>query len=97
MTARRRMVSAKARSSWPLQDAKARFSEVVDRALAEGPQRVTRRGREAVVVVAADTFEAMHARWNQPASLVDFFQRSPLAGVELDLRRAPDLGRDIDL
>lgn len=44
---------------WQLQEAKNRFSQVVDRALAGEPQRVTRRGREVVVVVAAETFRRM--------------------------------------
>ena len=39
--------------TWPLQDAKIRFSERVDRTLSEGPQLVTRRGGDAVVVLAA--------------------------------------------
>jgi prevent-host-death family protein len=45
--------------SWQLQEAKQRFSEVVRRALEQGPQVVTRHGREAVVVVAASQFEAL--------------------------------------
>lgn len=37
--------------AWPVQDAKARFSELLDRCLAEGPQLVTRRGADAAVLV----------------------------------------------
>jgi prevent-host-death family protein len=44
--------------TWQLQEAKQRFSEVVRRALSEGPQWVTRNGRRVVVVVAADDFES---------------------------------------
>jgi len=44
--------------TWKLQDAKARFSEVVDRALANGPQLVTRHGDNAVVVIAYAEFQA---------------------------------------
>jgi len=43
---------------WSLQDAKARFSEVIDRALADGPQVVTRRGEDTVVIVAFKDFKA---------------------------------------
>jgi antitoxin Phd len=46
--------------SWSLQDAKNRFSTVVDAALAGEPQLVTRHGKPAVVVVAAETFERLH-------------------------------------
>jgi antitoxin Phd len=45
------------RGTWKLQDAKARFSEVVRRAKSEGPQRVTVHGRDAVVVIAANEYE----------------------------------------
>ena len=45
---------ANAMRSWPVQDAKARFSELVDACLAKGPQVVTRRGTETAVLVAAD-------------------------------------------
>ena len=46
-------------NDWPLQDAKNRFSAVVDAALAGDPQRVTRRGRPAVVVLAVDEYERL--------------------------------------
>ena len=46
-------------TDWPLQDAKNRFSAVVDAALAGDPQRVTRRGRPAVVVLAVDEYERL--------------------------------------
>jgi prevent-host-death family protein len=47
-------------SSWSLQDAKNKFSTVVDAALAGEPQMVTRHGKPAVIVVAADTFARLH-------------------------------------
>ena len=47
---------------WQLQDAKAKFSEVVDRAMREGPQVVTRRGRDAVVIIDAAEFERLTSR-----------------------------------
>ncbi|MBM3546018.1 MAG: type II toxin-antitoxin system Phd/YefM family antitoxin [Alphaproteobacteria bacterium] len=47
--------------SWPVQEAKAKFSELVETALAEGPQLVTRRGSEAVVVVPAETWKRLEA------------------------------------
>ena len=46
-------------TDWPLQDAKNRFSAVVDAALGGAPQRVTRRGRPAVVVLAAEEYERL--------------------------------------
>jgi antitoxin Phd len=80
--------------TWKLEDAKNQFSRVVREALAGKPQRVTRGGRDAVVVVAAEEYE----RLTRPAlGLVEFLSRSPLAEVELDLERPRDFGRDIDL
>ena len=76
---------------WKLEDAKARFSEVVRRARGRGPQRVTVRGRDAVVVLAAEEFDRL-----SPApvreQLVAFIQGLGLG--ELDLEREADLGRD---
>lgn len=79
---------------WPLYEAKNKFSELVDKALAQGPQFVTRRGEDVVVVVSSK--EYMRLRSNE-SSLVDFFRSSPLVGVELDLKRDKTLPRDIEL
>jgi prevent-host-death family protein len=83
--------------SWQLQTAKARFSELFRRARAEGPQYVTKAGKEAVVVVPAEQFEKLIAKSRQPTSLVEFFRNSPLVGAGLDFEREPDYGRDIEL
>jgi len=79
---------------WRLQDAKNRFSEVVDKALAEGPQVVTRRGEEVVVVVAKEEYAKL--RKSRP-NLVEFFRKSPLVGVDLDLGRDRSRPRDLKL
>jgi antitoxin Phd len=47
--------------TWPVQDAKARFSEFLDRCLTDGPQMVTRRGAEAAVLVPADEWRRLQA------------------------------------
>lgn len=77
---------------WQLQEAKARFSELVQKAIDEGPQTVTRRGKEAVVVLSAEQFELMKKR---QISLKDLL---PLLAIdESDLERSRDLPRDVDL
>ena len=80
--------------SWKLEDAKNRFSELVRRALSSGPQRVTRNGHDAVVVLSAEEYERLTA----PGSLVEFMRVSPLAEFlrhgELDLGRSGDTGRE---
>ena len=80
---------------WQLQTAKARFSELFRRARTEGPQVVTRQGKEQVVVLPAEQFARLTKRVRQPKSLVRFFSESPLTGVDLDLTRDADSGREI--
>lgn len=80
--------------TWPLQEAKNRLSEVVENAVNQGPQVITRRGVETAVVLSIDDYRKMC----QPETdLVDFFRASPLANVELDLERDQDTGRRVDL
>lgn len=81
-------------NTWQLQTAKNRLSEVVDRAIDEGPQRITRRGVEAAVVVSADDFRELT---KPETDIVEFFKRSPLRGVSLDLERAKDHPREVSL
>jgi prevent-host-death family protein len=83
--------------TWQLQQAKARFSELFRRARAEGPQRVTRHGKEAVVVVEAEEFDRLAGRARQPRSLAEFFARSPLKGSGIHLEREADYGRPVEL
>jgi prevent-host-death family protein len=82
---------------WQLQTAKAQFSELFRRARSEGPQWVTRQDKEAVVVLPAEEFERLRARSRQPQSLVEFFAKSPLVKVKIDLERRSDYGRTIEL
>lgn len=80
--------------NWQLQEAKNRLSELVKAAEKEGPQVITVHGREAVVVVSATEY---HKLTEKRGSLVEFFQNSPLRGVELDLTRSQDVGREVEL
>ncbi len=79
---------------WRLQDAKNRFSEVVNKALSEGPQVVTRRGEEVVVVVAKEEYAKLR---KSRLSLLEFFRKSPLVGVDLNLEHDWSLPRDLKL
>jgi antitoxin Phd len=79
---------------WTLQDAKNRFSTVVDAALAGRPQHVTRRGKAAVVVVAADEFARLTASAGAArGSFIDHLLAFPGG----DFARAPAEPRDVDL
>ena len=79
---------------WKLEDAKARFSEVVRRAHRQGPQYVTVRGKPAVVVIDVDDFEHLMPAQNRVA-LVDFLQSLYVEGF--DLERDKDTGRESPL
>lgn len=83
--------------TWQVQTAKAQFSELLRRARAEGPQIVTKQGREDVVVLPIEQYRKLMRRSRQPVSLVQFFAQSPLADVELNLERDRDYGRAIEL
>src|SRR5215469_5359048 len=87
----------RAGNPWQIQTAKARFSEVFRRARTEGPQLITRQGKEGVVMISDEQYERLVGKSHQPKSIVQFFRESPLVGVELNLEREKDEGRDIEL
>ena len=79
---------------WSLQDAKNKFSEVVNNALRRGPQIITRRGVQTVVVLSYEEYQRLQ---KPQTDLVTFFRTSPLAEVKLDLRRDDSPPRDVSL
>jgi prevent-host-death family protein len=81
---------------WLLQDAKARFSELVRRVRSEGPQHVTVHGREEVVVIAAEEFLRLKGSATGRA-LVDAMQASPHRGVDIEPIRGTTPVRDVSL
>ena len=83
------------KGDWQLQDAKANLSQVVNKALEEGPQRITRHGRPAAVLLSERDFERLLKR--KRGSLSEFFARSALRGLEIPERDHSDTGREIDL
>jgi prevent-host-death family protein len=84
-------------AEWQVQTAKARFSEVFRRARTEGPQLITRQGKEGVVMISDEQYDEFVGRSHQPKNLVQFFRESPFVGVELDLERQKDEGREVEL
>ena len=81
---------------WLLQDAKARFSELVRRARSEGPQHVTIHGRDEVVVVATEEFRRLQGGRTGKA-LIAAIQKSPYRDIELAPERLPMPVRDVTL
>jgi antitoxin Phd len=81
-------------TSWQLQEAKSRLSQVVDHALREGPQTITLHGKPVVVVVSYEEFQDL----TRPStSLREFFRQSSLYGTDLDLERSKDASRQVPL
>lgn len=81
---------------WPLQDAKARFSELVRKARNEGPQHVTVHGRDEVVVIAADEYRRLSGDVTG-AALVAAVQASPYREIEIEPVRSSLPVRDVVL
>jgi prevent-host-death family protein len=79
---------------WTVAEAKAKLSEVIERAQSAGPQTITRNGRRAVVVVAAEEWERKTKR---TGNLAEFFAASPLRGSGLKVKRIKDRARKVDL
>jgi prevent-host-death family protein len=80
--------------TWTVAQAKAKFSEVLDRANSDGPQTITRNGRTAAVIVAAEEWERKTKR---KGTLAEFFANSPLRGSGLKLKRISGRPRTVDL
>jgi prevent-host-death family protein len=80
--------------SWQLQEAKARLSELIKKAQAEGPQEITVRGEPAAIVLSRADYD----RLIRPMpSFLELMRSAPLVGVELEITREQTSFRDIDL
>ena len=80
--------------TWTVAEAKAKFSEIIHRAVSEGPQTITRKGRTAAVVVGAEEWQRKTQR---AGNLAEFFAGSPLRGSHLKVRRLKAQPRKINL
>ena len=78
--------------SWTVADAKARLSEVIERAQTD-PQIITRHGKPSAVVVSAEEWARKTVR---KGTLAEFLLASPLRGTDLDLERVRDQPRDVE-
>ena len=81
-------------NTWQLQDAKSKFSQLVENAIHSSPQFVTKHGNNAVVVLSFEDYKKMI---KPQKDLFSFFQDSPFGGFELDISRSKELPRDIGL
>lgn len=81
-------------NTWQLQDAKSKFSQLVDNAMHNNPQFVTKHGNNAVVILSFEDYKKLV---KPKEDLVTFLRNSPLADAELDITRSKDLPREINL
>src|SRR5271157_3371355 len=81
---------------WLLQDAKARFSELVRRVRSEGPQHVTVHGRDEVVIISAEEFRRLKGDLTGQA-LIAAMQASPHRDVNIEPERTPMPVREVKL
>jgi len=81
-------------SRWQVQQAKQQFSRLVDQARAEGPQVVTRHGKEVAVVLDVDEYRRLRG---EQSSFKEFLLGPPYVEVDLPIERDRDPGREIAL
>lgn len=81
-------------NTWQLQDAKSKFSQLVDKAMRNTPQIVTKHGNNAVVVMSFEDYKKITKPEND---LVSFLRNSPLAEANIEITRNNDQPRDIEL
>ena len=82
------------RHIWQLQEAKNKFSQLVEKAQYEGPQFATKHGKESVVVLSVKEYQKLV----QPKSdLFHFIQKSPLSKTDIDIKRDKNISREVDL
>jgi antitoxin Phd len=88
-------IAVHVKADWALQDAKAHLSQVVNRAVTDGPQRITRHGRGAAVVVSEADFQRLIAR--KRGSISEFLSSLSLSGIDFDVRDHHDTGREVEI
>jgi len=79
--------------TWQIKEARAQFSTLVEKAMTEGPQLVTRRGKKAVIVVSAAEWGRRNSR---RGDLVEFFANSPLREEAVEIERVRDYPRETE-
>jgi prevent-host-death family protein len=85
-------------ANWAVAEAKAKFSELIETARAQGAQEITRNGKLVGVLVSPEEWErTKHTPAQNARTMSDFFKNSPLAGSGLDLRRSRSKVRKVEL
>jgi antitoxin Phd len=80
--------------AWQIQEAKAKFSELIRTAQTQGPQTITNHGQEEAVVLSKKDYDRLKG---PQENLVDFMRRSPLYGIDLKIERNKSVSREVKL
>lgn len=95
MRSRRPTFSARKRKkAWQIQEAKAKFSELIDVVQEEGMQKITKNGEEVAIILSKNQFDEL---FEDKHSLIDFFKKAPYPEIDLKIERSRDLPREIEL
>ena len=92
--AKKKLAHNKRHKIWPLQEAKTRFSELVNEVVRDGYHTITKNGHPVVVMISKEEFEKLSSH---KQTLLDFFLNAPLPEIDIDIERNHDVGRNIDL
>ncbi len=79
---------------WQLQEAKAKFSKVINEAVQHGPQIITKHGVETALLISINDYKKINKK---ESKISQFFRNSPLSNLKLDLERSKDIPREIEL
>ncbi len=85
---------SKQKNVWQIQEAKAKFSQLVEDANKKGHQTITKQGKPIAVILSKKEFDRVAQPQN---SFLDFFKAAPCQEIELDIQRLQDLPREFDL
>ncbi|MES2272670.1 MAG: type II toxin-antitoxin system prevent-host-death family antitoxin [Chlamydiota bacterium] len=91
---KKRATRQRRHKTWQLQEAKARFSQLVNEVIEDGYHTITKNGHPVVVIISHEEFVKFKTPKN---TLGEFLSESPFSTFDLDLERDKDLGREIDL
>jgi antitoxin Phd len=91
---RKNRMKAKDTNFWQIQEAKAKFSQLVDDANKKGVQTITKNGEPIAVMISKKEFDKMI---HKKESLLCFFKAAPCQEIDIEVPRSGDLSRDIDL
>lgn len=82
------------KNEWQIQEAKAKFSQLVEDANKKGHQTITKQGKPVAVIVSKKEFDEMT---RPKISLISFFKAAPCQEIDLDIRRSKNLPREFEL